>query len=234
MLVFDFSVGAGTTTQIFRDFGDTVIEVPLTAKHDSDENKKFKDLTSGELIEKYGRPDFIWSSPPCVAFSVASLHHHWIGGINVYEPGTPTARDSVDLVNHLRLLIDELNPVYGFIIENPRGVLRKLKVFADYERQTVTYCQYGDFRMKPTDLWGSIPGWSPRSVCRNGDSCHEAAPRGSRSGTVGLHKSNRATIPVALPLEIRTALQELEHRGEDYAIARRAERATSVTNPQLW
>lgn len=28
-------------------------------------------------------PDVIWASPPCTAFSVASLGHHWGGGTKV-------------------------------------------------------------------------------------------------------------------------------------------------------
>jgi hypothetical protein len=71
-------------------------------------------------------------------------------------------------------------------MENPRGMLRKLEVVKDLPRYTVTYCQYGDTRMKPTDLWGVVPKWSPRPTCKNGDTCHVSAPRGSRTGTQGL------------------------------------------------
>ncbi len=70
-------------------------------------------------------------------------------------------------------------------------------------RVTVSYCQYGDDRMKPTDIWTNADWWTPRPICKNGDKCHEAAPRGSRTGTQGLkgHMA-RGVIPPALFEEI--------------------------------
>ena len=66
-------------------------------------------------------------------------------------------------------------------------------------RYTVTYCQYGDERMKPTDIWTNHPAPAFKPPCNNGDSCHVAAPRGSQTGTQKLKGSKeRAVIPVAL------------------------------------
>lgn len=62
-----------------------------------------------------------------------------------------------------------------------------------------TYCQYGDTRMKPTDLFTNHPNPQFKPMCKNGDSCHESAPRGSRTGTQGLqNKKERARIPKEL------------------------------------
>lgn len=44
-------------------------------------------------------------------------------------------------------------------------------------RYTVTYCQYGDTRMKPTDIWTNHPFPRFKPICKNGDPCHERAPR---------------------------------------------------------
>ena len=44
--------------------------------------------------------------------------------------------------------------------------------WCDQLADTVTYCQYGDTRMKPTDLWCSdslFQQWTPRPMCKNGD-----------------------------------------------------------------
>ena len=78
-----------------------------------------------------------------------------------------------------------------------------------YNRHTVTYCQYGDTRMKPTDIWTNSKTWKPRPMCKNGAPCHEAAPRGSRTGTQGL-KSNyeRSKIPTDLCNEIIKAAKK--------------------------
>ena len=53
-------------------------------------------------------------------------------------------------------LIEELQPTYYFI-ENPRGGMKKNGFHARFKRYTVTYCQYGDTRMKPTDIWTNDP-----------------------------------------------------------------------------
>ena len=66
-------------------------------------------------------------------------------------------------------------------------------------RHTVTYCQYGDTRMKPTDIWTNHPNPDFLPPCKNGDSCHVSAPRGSQTGTQGLKNSKeKARIPIDL------------------------------------
>jgi hypothetical protein len=73
----------------------------------------------------------------------------------------------------------------------------------NFIRHTVTYCQYGDNRMKPTDIWTNSNVWTPRKPCKNGDSCHISAPRGSRTGTQGLKGAyERSKIPELLCKEI--------------------------------
>ena len=80
-----------------------------------------------------------------------------------------------------------------------------------YDRTTVWYCQYGDKRAKPTDIWTNnlysifnTEGWNPRPECWNGrKNCHEESPRGSKTGTQGM-KGNyeRSKIPKELCEEI--------------------------------
>lgn len=71
----------------------------------------------------------------------------------------------------------------------------------EFKRITVTYCQYGDKRMKPTDLWINFN--FDGKMCRNRDKCHVSAPRGSRTGTQGLKDAkDRAVIPPKLCEEI--------------------------------
>jgi hypothetical protein len=99
-------------------------------------------------------------------------------------------------------VIEYFQPEYWFI-ENPRGVLRKMPFMERFKRNTVTYCQYGDERMKPTDIWTNSDKWIPRKMCKNGDPCHVAAPRGSRTGTQGRSNAyERSKIPDQLCLEI--------------------------------
>lgn len=207
MIVFDFFSGTGSSTQAFEDAGHTVYRFELDEKFTATENVDIMKLNAKYLIEKYGQPDFIWASPPCTAFSVASIGYHWTGGKRAYEPKTEFASYSQKLVAHTVQLIKDLNPTKGWLMENPRGVLRKLPVVANLPRNTVTYCQYGDTRMKPTDLWGVVPDWKPKPMCKNGEPCHVAAPRGARTGTQGLKGAKeRSMVPYSLGKEILDCL----------------------------
>jgi hypothetical protein len=65
--------------------------------------------------------------------------------------------------------------------------------------------------MKPTDLFGyPPPTWVPRPMCKNGDSCHEASPRGdSKGGTQGLkNATERARVPYELSMDLCLAMEE--------------------------
>jgi hypothetical protein len=73
----------------------------------------------------------------------------------------------------------------------------------NFPRQTISYCQYGDNRMKPTDIWTNNIFWNPRHICKNGEACHDEAPRGSKTGTQGLSNAyERSKIPRLLCYEI--------------------------------
>lgn len=139
---------------------------------------------------------------------MASIGRHWHatgGGINVPVPKTAAAAHGMAIAMRTVELIDKFQPTY-FFIENPRGMLRKMLFMQGFKRHTVTYCQYGDFRQKPTDIWTNCDEWVPRPPCKPGASCHVAAPRGSRTGTQGMgDKIVKAVIPHELCVEIMTA-----------------------------
>jgi hypothetical protein len=148
------------------------------------------------------KPDIIWASCPCTAFSVAAIGKNWTKVGDDYIPKNPRAEFGLKLVQKTLEIIEHFNPTY-FFIENPRGMLRKMPIIADLPRQGVTYCQYGDTRMKPTDIWTNSTKWIPRPMCKNGDPCHVAAPRGSKTGTQGLKGAyERSKIPEELCYEI--------------------------------
>jgi hypothetical protein len=157
-------------------------------------------VTAEDILEKFGRPDVIWASPDCTTFSIAAISHHRRKNHETgnLDPVSEYAKfcDKVD--QHVLDLIRELNPKFYFI-ENPRGGMRKMTWMQGLPRYTVTYCQYGDNRMKPTDIWTNHPNPNFKPMCKNGDSCHEPAPRGSKTGTQGLKGSKeRSVIPQML------------------------------------
>lgn len=157
------------------------------------------ELTAEEVLRRFGKPDVIWASPDCTTYSVAAISHHRHQEKNGnLTPLTEYAKFCDRVNEHVLELIRELEPKYWFI-ENPRGGLRKMQFMQGLPRYTVTYCQYGDTRMKPTDIWTNHPDPQFKPACHNGDPCHVPAPRGARTGTQGLKgHARRAVIPEAL------------------------------------
>jgi site-specific DNA-cytosine methylase len=199
MIIYDFFAGTGSATRAFEEAGHKVIKIELDEQFEANE-RDIMAMTGQYLSDTYGRPDFIWASPPCTSFSVASIGRHWNED---KTPKTQAAELGIKLVSKTLKLINELNPVIGWLMENPRGMLRKQPIVQHLPRKTVTYCQYGDFRMKPTDIWGYLSGWVSKPPCKNGDKCHQAAPRGSRTGTQGINGAkDRSVIPYELSKEI--------------------------------
>jgi len=209
LFILDLFSGTGSSTQAFLDAGHTVIHVELDEQHEAQWHRDVSTITADEVLAWSGgrRPDFIWASPPCTTFSIASVSHHWRKEGESLVPKHPGSAKALELVASTLRLIHDLSPRF-WLMENPRGMLRKFPLMAPYKRRTVTYCQYGDSRMKPTDLWGVMPeAWEPRPACKNGSPCHEAAPRGAKTGTQGLSGAvARSRVPYGLSVEVRDAI----------------------------
>lgn len=211
MRVLDLFAGLQGWSRPFAERGHEVVTLDL--------DPRFGSTIAADILEWDPRdlggwhPDVILASPPCEGFTVMNIGKNWTrpNDVTPHSPRTPSARLSLRLVERTREVIAELQPAF-FVIENPRAKLRKLPVVADLERRTVTYCQYGETRMKPTDLWGGFP---PSLVlhppCSNGDPCHVRAPRGSRTpGSVQGQSSGaeRAEIPRMLALTVCLACEQ--------------------------
>lgn len=202
MIIYDFFAGTGSATKAFEDHGHTVIKVELDGQFEANE-RDILNLNAKDLIQKYGKPDFIWASPPCQKFSVASLWKYWAKGDPDPIPKHESVYEAINLIKHTIALIQELNP-QAWIIENPRGMLRKQRFMMELPRQTVTYCAYGDHRMKPTDLWGVVDGWVARPMCRPKATCHESSPAGTNAGGTG--RLRNAKLRSMIPYELGSDL----------------------------
>lgn len=210
MKVLELFAGTRSIGKAFEERGHKVYSV--------DWNRDFKNinlytdistLSSNNIISVFGRPDIIWASPDCTTYSIAAISKHRRKEPNGnLAPVSDYAKFCDKTNRHVLELIQELRPKY-FFIENPRGGLRKMHFMRNIPRFTVTYCQYGDTRQKPTDIWTNHPNPAFKPMCKRGDSCHDAAPRGSKTGTQGL-KGNvlRSVIPEQLCMHIVDICEE--------------------------
>jgi hypothetical protein len=200
MKILELFAGTQSIGKAFKDKGHEVFSVEW--------DKSFENITlyadiltvqARDIIKRFGYPDVIWASPDCSTYSVAAISHHRKQEESGNLAPISEYAKFCDKVNmHVLDLIEELKPKYYFI-ENPRGGLRKMDFMKGLYRYTVTYCQYGETRMKPTDIWTNHPDPRFKPMCKNGDSCHEKAPRGSRTGTQGIKGSKeRSVIPKEL------------------------------------
>ena len=200
MIVYDLFAGTGSATKAFEDAGHTVIKFDIDKRFDA-ERVDLSQVTAAELIAQYGQPDFVWASPPCTTFSVASMGFHWASGGDKPVPKTEAAIHGIALAKQAVKLVHDLNPKHGWVIENPRGMMRKMEFMLPLKRQTITYCQYGLDRQKPTDIWTNT-NWTARPMCKKGSPCHIAAPSGSTTGTQGMAKWRAGVVPYELSKEL--------------------------------
>ena len=199
--ILELFVGTRSIGKAFEEKGHEVFSVEWDKKFENiDLYEDVLKVTAKDILEKFGQPDVIWASPDCTTYSVSAISHHRRKNPETgnLDPITEYATFCDTVNNHVLDLIKELNPTYYFI-ENPRGAMRKMVWMQELPRYTVTYCQYGERRMKPTDIWTNHPNPRFKPPCHYGAPCHDAAPRGSRNGTQALRNSiERSKIPVAL------------------------------------
>ena len=181
MKVLELFAGTRSIGKAFEARGHKVFSVEWNKDFENiDLYQDISTLTAKDILDKFGRPDIIWASPDCTTYSIAAIGHHrrknyFTGEL---EPVSDYAKFCDKTNKHVIDLIKELNPKY-FFIENPRGGMRTMSFMREIPRYTVTYCQYGDTRQKPTDIFTNYicPNFKP--PCSPNDKCHDAAPRSS-------------------------------------------------------
>ena len=116
----------------------------------------------------------------CTTFSVAAIGYHrrQDPATGSLLPKTVKAARADEVNRHTLRIIRTLRPRF-FFIENPMGGLRKMDYMQGIPRHLITYCQYGFTYRKATDIWTNHPQPEFLPPCRNGDPCHQPAPRGT-------------------------------------------------------
>ena len=201
MKVLELFAGTRSISRAFEERGHETFSVEWDKNFEGiDLYMDISKLTVQDIIEHFGHPDVVWASPDCSSYSVAAISRHRrknkvTGNL---DPISDYAKFCDETNKHMIELIKELNPKYYFI-ENPRSAFRKMDFIQGIPRYTVTYCQYGEKRQKPTDIFTNHPDPQFAPPCKQGAPCHEPAPRGSQTGTQGIKGSkDRARIPILL------------------------------------
>jgi site-specific DNA-cytosine methylase len=105
----------------------------------------------------------VHASFDCTSYAISAISHHRNGT----EPKSDYAKYCDRVNQHVISLIKQLQIREGntitYTFENPRGMLRKMPFMQEFKRYTVWYCQYGDDRAKPTDIWTNLNGI--RALC---------------------------------------------------------------------
>jgi hypothetical protein len=144
----------------------------------------------------------------CTVYTIAAISHHRRGVIPFSDYAIFCDNTNQYIISLIKQLEKREGVKISYSFENPRGMLRKMPWMQEFTRYTVWYCQYGDDRAKPTDIWTNLD-WTPRAICHNGNkNCHHApAPRGAKTGTQGRKDAhNRSLIPEQLCIELMSCL----------------------------
>jgi len=133
----------------------------------------------------------IWASPPCNTFSPLAypLKER---DIETGEPkseraklGTKILYKTIEIIKYYK----KKNPNLLWVIENPRGMMRKDKKMKDLYRETTLYCLYGDQKRKPTDFFSNFK----MNLIEDKKSCPNKV-----KGVVELKLCDRYSIPSKL------------------------------------
>ena len=190
MKVIDLCSGLGGFSQAFLDGGHDIIRI--------DDNPQFKDVPFTIIADirnirglDIGNVDVMLMSPPCNHFSLASVYLHWDNGI----PKNKGTVKALRIVGWCLDAVDYLKPKY-WILENPRGMLRKILGKPKVETY---FGVWGSLQQKPTDLWGRFPNIIWPYLGQNYPKPNVGAGCGKKGkDTRGSDPSKRALIPYEL------------------------------------
>ena len=174
--------GFATISKEFEKLGYKTFTIDWDNRFDVDMHADISGLRLEDLPEEFRHPDIVFAGTQCTSYSVAAISRHRrknpiTGNL---DPISAQAKHDDAMNRHVRKLMAQMKPKV-IIFENPMGAFRKMDFVSDLILNTTTYCQYGFTYRKQTDFLSNI-NLHLTPPCRNGDTCHEKAPRGSRTG----------------------------------------------------
>lgn len=151
-------------------------------------------------------PDFIWASPPCNTFSPLAYPLKERDP-KTAKPKSERAKIGTDILYRTLEIIDyvkkNLNNDVLFVLENPKGMMRKDEKIEKLMLNSTYYCLYGDKRLKPTDFFSNFD-LQLKEPTRTTEGCK----KGNTVGVVDLPLNERYKIPAPLIKQIKKRFLE--------------------------
>lgn len=153
---------------------------------------------------KPGEIDFLWASPDCKTWSLATHKHRvpltrrGVPTTNPLEPITEYAKLCDKMIVRLIEVIDYLKPK-RWIIENPRGRLRYFPPMKRLEQKNHLLCayysNYGHYMRKRTDFWSNVYLWD-----------NEKLDKELAKSCISMKKVNTYNARIAIPSKLISRL----------------------------
>lgn len=216
MKVLELFSGFECISNAFRAKGHECFTIDWDERFPSSMHCDISKLELEDLPEEWRHPDVVFAGTDCTTYSVAAISKHRrknpiTGNL---DPISDKAKFSDDMNRHVRDLMAQMNPKI-IIFENPMGAFRKMDFIKDLILNTTTYCNYGFTYRKQTDFLSNID-LHLKPPCKNGDSCHEKAPRGARTGLQAIKDpALKAIYPPELCRHIVDECEKYVNKGEN-------------------
>lgn len=216
MKVLELFSGFEGLSNAFRAKGHECFTIDWDERFPSSMHCDISKLELEDLPEEWRHPDVIFAGTDCTTYSVAAISKHRRKNpiTGKLDPISEKAKFADNMNRHVRDLMAQMNPKI-IIFENPMGAFRKMDFVSDLILNTTTYCQYGFSYRKQTDFPSNID-LHLKSPCKNGDTCHEKAPRGARTGLQAIKDpALKAVYPPELCTHIVDECEKYINKGEN-------------------
>lgn len=146
MKVLELFAGNGDITKYLKDKGIDAVSLDIDKSKHPDICKDAYSLDD-EWLKQF---DFIWLSPDCTTYSLASHGRHRIkGGVPVSDYAKECDEKNTKLFQQLKRI------GVPFICETQEGHFRNMPFVQDLAGITIYYSTYGTTYTKPTDLFSN-------------------------------------------------------------------------------
>jgi len=154
-VIIDLFSGLGGASEAFSQAGWTVIRIETNDKLQYVPHTLQLDVLKWrDWIDEMPKPDIIWASPPCRAFSVAfnaprSIHERSNWRSVPYTPDMELVQAAMDIINYLK-------PTW-WVVENVHGSEKYFKPVTGAVRQVIaSFYLYGNFPYLPMGEFSHI------------------------------------------------------------------------------